>query len=249
MHGSIIEYRIFCITEGIWTHHLLHSPELPTTCSNNTGHTVNPDSVQVVEVTSNSEVFVKVKEESTPTGGNFRVEAFSFTVPANTTESLGISWKYPVSLLGTLFTDRVSYDGCVMNVISAENTVVGVLTAASVISSPVLTVSPTVLQYVMLGYEIKLGGEVIGEIIGVDFNASTITLDTDLETVYPVYTPVMMQIVNIKNYLLGSQDNKHTIGKKKIGGHYIPANVVSRLYFQNTTANDIIFKFELEYLF
>ena len=249
MHGSIVEYRIFCITEGIWTHTLLHEPNVPTTCSNDTQHQVNLDSVQVLEVMSNEETFVKVKEESTPTGGNFRVQGYTLVIPANTCQVKSVSWKYPVSLLGTLFTDRLVYSGCVMNVVSAENTIVGVLTGASQLSSPVLNVSPTVLQYVMLGYEIKLNAEIIGEVIGIDFSTGTITLDKDLETEYPMWTPVAMQSVNIKDYNLGSQDSKHTIGKKKIGGHYVPANVVSSVYFKNNTNQEIVFKFEIEYLF
>ena len=56
---KIAHYTIHCSTEGLWKDHYLPEgdPE-PTTCPTDTGHTVTPDSVSVVETIGPDEVTV-----------------------------------------------------------------------------------------------------------------------------------------------------------------------------------------------
>lgn len=50
----VSKYRIYCITEAIWVE--AWGTTGPTLCTNNTSHTVNLDSVQIVETISNQNV-------------------------------------------------------------------------------------------------------------------------------------------------------------------------------------------------
>jgi hypothetical protein len=62
---SVIKYRIYCITEGGWVYSFREAGDEPTMCINNTSHTVNPQSVQIIELINSNNVDVKNQSKNT----------------------------------------------------------------------------------------------------------------------------------------------------------------------------------------
>ena len=64
---NVYKYRVYCNTEAknVFT----WAESAPTTCPNNTAHTINNNSISIVDKIVSNEV--KIQAESVPTGGIF----------------------------------------------------------------------------------------------------------------------------------------------------------------------------------
>jgi len=88
------KYNIFCITENL--NKFTFGETAPTTCPTDTQHTVNLNSVYIVE--SRAPNIIKVQEETTPTGGFFKFDGFEMVAEANTTTEKVLSWEIPINV-------------------------------------------------------------------------------------------------------------------------------------------------------
>ncbi len=248
---SINHWRIYCITEQEWSSgYLAAESATPTTCFNNTGHEVNLNSQQIVEVITNNTTNVKIIEESVPTGGNFRCEGFKLTIPAGTTATKVVSWPYIISVLQSFFAPNSSQDGDVLNVICGPNTIVGLLTSSISSGTTVIPVSLTVVQNAMVGYEFLLNGTNLGEIVAIDLNAYTVTLHTATPSSFNAGAYAGLQTTNIKNLVIGlGGGERYIIGASRSGSKRLPANMPVHVTYQNNGANDVDFYFQVEYLY
>jgi hypothetical protein len=246
---SITYWRIYCTTEDEWTYGYRDtSTGAPTECFTNCSHTINENSVQELSVIDHSVQTVTVQEEATPTGGNFRCEGKKFTIPANTITSSSISWPYNITVLETFFTGKTAQLGNELSVIVAPETTVGILRESVSSGATVLPVSLTVIQNINVGYELFIGSTNLGEIISKDDNALTVTLLSTIGTGYSANSLVKMQVVNIKNLEI-TNTGRYTIGRSKIGGKHLPANVPVKLVYTNNTNTEVVFNYEIEYLY
>lgn len=247
---TIINWRIYCITEGIWTYGYLDDTQgTPTTCFTNTGHTVNGNSQQQVSTISNDITTTKILEEIIPTGGNFRCQGYKFTCPANETSTHTVSWNYPITVMASFFTSKTIWEGCVLDTIVAPNTTVGTLTANINSGVTVLPVSLSVIQNFEIGYELKINSDFIGQVIAIDINALTVTVDTATGTGYTSGYLVKMQVRTIQDFEISEKDDRYIIGRSKVGGKYLPTGIPVHVIFNNTTGSSITFRYEVEYLY
>ena len=247
---SITYYRIYCNTEAEWSYGYLATVDgPPTECFNNGAHTVNPDSVQDIEVISNETIKVKIQEEYVPTGGNFRCEGKKFTIAANTTTSQTVSWPYNISVLQSFFTSTTEQEGNVLDVLTGPATVVGTLTSSIASGVTVLPVSLTVIQNMNIGYEVLVGSDLLGEVISIDENALTLTIGTATGSAYSSGAVVKMQLTNIKNFEITGDCSRVVIGASKTGGKHLPANLPVKLTYQNNSNAEVVFRYQIEYLY
>lgn len=246
----VINWRIYCITEGKWTYGYLDDTQgTPTTCFSDTGHQVNGNSQQQVSVISSAVTNMKLLEESTPTGGNFRCQGYKLTCPAGQTSIHTIFWKYPISVMGSFFTSKSIWEGCILDTIVAPDTIVGTLTANVGIGIDVLPVSLSTLQYIQVGYELKINSDLIGQIVYIDANALTVSVDMVTVKSYTSGDLVKFQVRTIKDFEFSGNDERHIIGNSKVGGKYLPTGITANILFNNTTDSSIDFRYEVEYLF
>jgi hypothetical protein len=246
---SVTKWRIYCITEGEWSYGFKDtSDEAPTECFTDCTHTINENSVQELEVIGHTTQIVSVQEELVPTGGNFRCEGKKFTIGANSTASSTISWPYNITVLETFFSGSTAQIGNELDVIVAPETTVGILRESVSSGATVLPVSLTVVQNINVGYELFIGSVNLGEIISKDDVLLTVTLGTAIDAGYSANSLVKMQVINIKNLEIHST-SRYTIGRSKIGGRYLPANVPVKLIYTNNTNAEVTFNYEIEYLY
>jgi hypothetical protein len=247
---SITHYRIYCNTESEWSYGYLATADgEPTACFNDIAHTVNANSVQPLEVISNETIKVKIQEEYVPTGGNFRCEGKKFTIAANTTTSQTVSWPYNISVLQSFFTSTAEQEGNILDVVTGPATVVGTLTSSIASGVTVLPVSLTVIQNMNLGYEVLIGSDLLGEVISIDENALTLTIGTATGSAYTEGAYVKLQVINIKNFEITGESHRVAIGASKTGGKHLPANLPVKLTYQNNTNTEIVFRYQIEYLY
>lgn len=97
------KYRIRCVTENAYVEKIqLSTQPVPTTCPNDTNHTINPD--DIVKVGQIGEPMVAIREEIIPTGGNFKADSVKLVIPGNETTSVTKIWPFRISALNVHFT-------------------------------------------------------------------------------------------------------------------------------------------------
>jgi hypothetical protein len=118
-----------------------------------------------------------------------------------------------------------------------------------------LSVSQTVIDYIRLGYYVKLFDEVnqddVGRIIYIDNITNKIYAEVDVVNSFLATSPTYIQqsIKNISNYEIAGPSH-NIIGSTKIGGAYIPANVtVTVCYTNKSTDTDKHIVGQVEFLY
>jgi len=291
------EYRVRCTTHNKFETWVLKSTDpVPTTCPSNTAHTIDTAATTIVDTISDN--VVKIREESTPTGGHYHTTTLKITADGGTTGSATMSWPHPISALALDFISIDAQKGDFIDVVIGENTIVGAITAnvssASAWSAqnyvvgdivtythPVfgsrvytcmtdtvsndlptnimywrhgleVSVSQTVIDYTKIGFYIQLfdGTNVdnLKRVLYVDTENKKIYLESNTTNSYSAATPTYVQrsVYVVKDYEMGA-GWEHIFGRSKIGGNYIPADIVVRVIYTNNgvSTQDIIGQVEI----
>lgn len=134
---TYFKYRVKCTTDNKYEYWIFESTESPPTkCPTNTAHTID-DSLTII-VDNIEDSVVTIKEETTKTGGHFKLDMFKMVCPPDSTTSKIFSFPYPISVISAnLITDE-DHRGDIMSWIVNPNTTIGALTA-SYTAKPVWT--------------------------------------------------------------------------------------------------------------
>src|SRR3990170_8539435 len=111
---TIYQYKIYCITEG--KNVITWAETTPTTCPNNTAHTINPSSISIIDERGPDSL--KIKEESIPTGGHFRAEALTMNIAAgpDVITTITKSWPYPINIFAVYMITGAEHEGDILEV-------------------------------------------------------------------------------------------------------------------------------------
>lgn len=245
----LYKWRVVCQTHGnvyVW------SEIQPTTCPTNTADTIDSADTTIVETRDRN--LVEIKEETTPTGGNFACETRSITANANETSTSIHTWPYPISVLEVYFVSTADNTGDEIELIIGQNTTIGVITAAANSGNTTLTVSQTVIDYLYKGYYIRITDgthtEDLGCVTAIDTVSKIITVQTALVNNYSASTPtyIQMTVKPIRNYIIGNPW-MYSIGDSKIGGSYIPTGTTISVVYKNNsnTTKNLVTNIEFLY--
>lgn len=253
IHAStppVYKYRIYCVTEGQNVYEWAEST--PTTCPNNTAHTINPNSISIIQqLASNA---VKIQMEDVPTGGNFCAQTFSVTAAANTTTTSQASWPFNISILLVSWTTTSDNNGDIVNVEIPSHLTVGTITSNISVGDTTIAVSPTVLEYLENGYFVTITDgthtDEVGRVIGISTTDNTITVETASTNAYSATTPtyVQMTIKPINNLEFGPAQT-YTIGQYSLSATHIPANTPINVLYTNNGSDIKTLYFNYEYLY
>lgn len=249
---SITKWRVYCTTEEDWIYGYKDTSDgTPTTCFNNTGHTVNENSFQEVDVISDDTINAKIIEEYVPTGGNFKCCGKKFTIPANSTVTHTVSWPFNISVMESYFTSSSDMEGDVVEVVTAPNSIVGALTAPVEIGDTVINVNTTVIQNIMVGYTFKLGNSntSLGFVLAIDENALTVTVETPSPEAFSTGAYVKMEVEGICELEIGAAPFRYVIGSSKTGGKHLLANTPVNVIYTNNGYTEKTFRFQIEMLY
>lgn len=248
--SAVYQYRIFCNTESQNVYQW--GTVAPTTCPNNTAHSINPNSISVVDqIASNA---VKIQSESVPTGGYFRSETFKVIAAGNTTTASQFVWPFNISLLMVSCTTTSEHEGDSITAEVPSNLTVGAITQDVSIGDTVLNVSLSVINYVAIGFYISItdgtNTDTLNRIISIDKINNKITLETASTHNYSAATPtyVSMTVSPLHDFEFGPPQTYH-LGQSSLGASHIPANVPIVVKYTNITADTKMLIFNCEYLY
>ena len=249
--ASVNQWRIYCNTESTWVYNYLDISNTtgPTTCPNDTAHTVNIDSVSIVNTIS--ENTVTIKEQATPTGNNYMVEGYSFVANANTVTTKTINWPIPINLLGSNYNTTSSQSGDIVNFIS-DNITIGYITSNVSIDDTVINCSSTAINAVFLGYELIITDNTntneLNIVTNINKNTSTLTINQAATNSFTTGALIKMRRRFVKNIVIGISQ-LYKPGEDKIGSSYVPANTnLNLVYTNNSNTNNTVI-FEMHYIY
>lgn len=250
---TLYKYALTCSNEAttkyVWRD---ETDATPTKCPDDSSHTIIASSVRIVDKREQNTVVVK--EESTPTGGNFRTESVPFDIPAGTTHTEDKSWNYNVSVLDVFYISTSDHIGDTLEIIVAPNTTIGIITGNVDIGTTTINVSQTVVDNTMIGYYINLtdgvNNDSLGEVIDIDKDNLTITCSIPTTNSFSASSPtyVVQNIYMLRDFEIGPPFHI-VIGECKIGGSSIPAGITVRVNYKNNGIVSKRFVPYIEYLY
>lgn len=253
---DLYKYQVYCTSDAQHEYLWLEStdPE-PTTCPVNTAHGIDPQFTSIIDQNLSNDIHIQ--EESTPTGGHFKVITKAFTAAPSDTTIFTFNWPIPVSVLdATVQVPNNAQDDC-LQVDIGPNTIIGTLTQSAAASDTVLDVSSTVMSNIALGFYVDLlnasdvyTNQELGQVINVNTAADQITVQHATSNAFPVTAPtyVRMSVRGIEDFVFG-QATMYELGKSKIGGSYVPANTDIRICYTNKTGDAKKFYYDVRYLY
>lgn len=254
---EIKKYRIFCLTEEIWVEGWGVNP--PTTCYNNTTHSVNINSVQELEIIGDN--IITIKEEKIPTQGNIQIDTHTFDIPSGTTGSETYYtnvYPYAINILTMTICPTLDNIGDYVYADIGHHTTIGILTEdiSSGITGGItgFGVSQTVIDNINIGYDVTLTDGVntneLGRCVMKDSVNNKISTEFATINIFSATSPTYVkQTAKVVNKLYFPLSFPIQIGSNKIGSSHIPANVVGRMIYVNNDGNAKKFTFYLEYLY
>jgi hypothetical protein len=164
------------------------------------------------------------------------------------------SWPFDITVLAIYFIGDTNTAGDVINVTVAADTVYGIITQNVAAGATVIPVNSTVITNIAKGYYVKLNdgtnSDDLGRVIAIDTVNSTIT--TEVATVHsfanvtPTNVTVSIRPIDTFQLVAGLP---YTLGIKKIGGTFLPANTPVTLSYLNNTGSQKTLVLGYEYLY
>ena len=246
--STVYKYRTFCLTENIYVYNW--GLEAPTNCTNNVEHEIDPDQIVVIDsISSNS---VDINQETIDTGGHYRTQAGIICAEPMQTTSQVLSWPYTITVMNfSLCTDENS-DNCVIEAISAENTIIGALIQNANISDTSIYVSPTVIENIHVGFQVSIFDGVssikVGECILKGSNY--ITLSAPLPQNFSAGQYVQMSVAIVKDFHVMANCSYDLARKTVKGSTIFPGVSITVRSTNNSTAgNCSCIQYTYEYLY
>lgn len=250
---TVYKARTYC-NDGI---DLIAHPEewydiLPTSCPLGiTGHTFVNN--VITESVSTKSGFVV--EDTSGTHGYYRSDAFTFDVPAGITgEFIPIgdcSDPYPTRIYSITIFPGTENIGDYISMVSAPDTVVGILTAP-VSGGTALAVNSTAINNINPGLLVNLfdgvTGQNLGQCVSVDKNTNTVIVDTPVSLPFSAGALVRISLRRLNNLRI-TNTNNITMGANTLGSTLSPPNIIGRIFYKNMTGDPKKFTFMAEMSF
>lgn len=190
-------------------------------------------------------------------GKNFGTKSYEICIPAGDPDSVSIhefSEPIPISILAAHIIGEPKYDGDTIEFQIAPNTTIGALAADAAAGTNTLVVSPTVLEYLEVGFWVDLfdGTQLIdcGQALAIDLETGIVTIEKPLVEALTAATPIYLQMT-AKMVPHGKlpTSSRLLLGGNKIGGTLLDANISLKIIYKNHDGLAKTFDFWLEYMY
>lgn len=235
---TVYQYKIYCNTESTYVEGWGQTP--PTQCYNNTGHTVNSGSVQIINaVASNT---VSITEDKIAISRTAKI--FDGTVghvAFGTTASYTFTFPVLLSFYSFQFITDASNTGDDFSIVVNEDTTLGLITADQIIGDTIIHAPAALMLYGLIGYHIKLTDGTntndLGMITDIDkVNNTVTTLNATTFAFSATNTLCKMTIKVLDNIRIGGA-GIHKFCEDIIGGTVVPKGTVVKLYYTNNATS------------
>jgi hypothetical protein len=233
---TIYNFNLYCLTESAVVN--TWDTSAPTACPHNETHTIDPNSIVVVQTVTDQRL--NVAEQSS---GNFQHSTLQLNVPAGSIGDVSthdFSWPMDLQLWKTCLYPSSDNVGDQLYVYIAPNTTVGAITEAVDNTTTVLHVTSTAFSFPSLtkGIEVTITDGVntndLGRIVSYDIGNSTITIETNPVNNFAAGSYIQFSICMVHDLILQGA-YKEEIGSKGLKSMSLPANTIIRIYYTNNT--------------
>ena len=233
---------MYCETDSkyeyIW---LSEDDPVPTTCPTNTSHTITSNSARIVEIRDPN--IVNIGQETTKTGGHYRLDSVQFTAVKNTTTTHTFSYPIDITVISAEWQTASENTGDIVSWKISKDTTIGVITSDVNVGDTTINVSSTVIDNIKVGFLVNLFDGVteneLGIVISIDTDNETITVQTATTDSFLLSTPTYVRITIpfLLDVELG-HPTRMMIGESKIMGSFVPANTVVTCEYTNMSTTD-----------
>lgn len=247
-------WKVYCTQAGDEGFHEVWSESKPTACPNNNLHSINADSVFLLDTIASNEVVIR--EEDPPeghskTGGHIGIKTLPCSCPPGLSEHK-FSWPFPISALAFSFMSDSAMEGDSFELLVGPNTNVTSLSADSAASDSSFVVADVANMFVGMRLNIGDGSKVndLGVITHIDTANVVVTTDESATDAFSVSSPTVFQgvVTPVSYFEIGPAGSYH-IGESKIGGSYTDAGTIISVKYSNNHSSPVTFRPTAEYLY
>lgn len=250
------QYRVYCIDEATFVTGWLQDPQVCTQCFNNSSHTVNPNSISIIETISPNTTLISTQAIG-ETNGNYRREGKVMNIAAgpNVITSQNTSFPYDIGILAFILSigqDNIG-DQVDVVVMPINNYPIGLLAANVTAGQTVIPIPIGTLNYLQIGFNLTLQSATTGileeeqEIISINSTNSTITLQTGITSAFSIGDYISFVMTRCKNIYLNSP------GNERVGDFLrtalFPKTMQAQLRYKNNSNSAKVFSYASDYLF
>ena len=246
-------YSMFCTTENKNVLTILQSPSTPvspTGCPNDPLHTVT--NVNLVNTLYKDTVSVLVnKQENLLTNSNYFIESQIFNISKQSYSTMYINYPFNISLYAVTFKSQDVFRDDKLEIYTVKDAVLGSPINPLSISDTVITVSPSIINYLNVGYFITLTENStvnnVGRIININVETFEITVEIPLTNNFST-SSILKLSVKFGNIIFDRED-KYTCGANKYGSSFVSKNNPIILDYYNNSGGVKTLNFIVEYLY
>lgn len=235
--SSVNRYKIYCTTESAYIEGW--GTDEPTSCYNNNTHTVNPNSVQLMETVSTS--VVQINQNTYANGNNFGVRNITLSAASSSTTTDSYTFAIPTTMHSFYFNADSEHIGDKIDIAANLNQTVGMLGENISPGDTIIHVPVAISLYGYLGFYIRVTDGVntndLGYIVSMDKVNNTVVVKTPATNSFDkTNTFVQMTYYVIKDFTI-SGIGHHAFGSDLLSGANIPLNTAVSFTYTNNNTN------------
>lgn len=256
MSGILNQYRIYCIDEATFVTGWLEAPEVCTQCFNNTAHTVNPNSISIIDTISPNTTLISTQLPG-ETNGNYRREGKVMNVTAgpNVITTQTTTFQYDIGILAFVISigqDNVG-DQIDVVVMPINNSPIGILATNLTAGQTVIPIPVGTIIYLQIGFKLTLQNhttfilEEEDEIVSIDPINNTVTLLTGITSAFSTGDYISFVMTRCKNLYLNAPGNVE-VGNF-LRSALFPKTMQAQVRYKNNSNAAKVFSYASDYLF
>lgn len=248
---TVIEYKIFCLSEKRVISGLTYSPLTPV-CPHDSTHLVKAGTLQ--KIREIKEQTVEIKQDSITTGGNFQYRSYELNVPGDTgTTGIDITFDIPISVKTVGYLAGEDLVGDYVNTYAIPNYskegLIGYITQDAQKGTQVLSINERATRIVQPYYRLIVNDgtklQDLGEVKKINPETNQVTIEFPLKSTYRKGSALQLLIHRIKNCYLHDQQMP-PIGTSSFQSTPVPPNVGTRVVYTNVNKKPKKFRFYTE---
>jgi hypothetical protein len=236
MSTAINHYKIYCNTEAKYVDGW--GASTPTVCYNNNTHSVNTNSIQLLEIISTNQV--KIKEDSVIIPRNVWIKHVEFSnIESNSSQDRYFTFDIVTSMYSfTLSTDDTN-KGDEFTIAVNPDTTLGLITQNITAGDTTLYAPPGLLAYGWNGFELKVtdgtNTDSLGRILSINQTTGVVTFSIPAVHSFSSSNTLVKMTYYTMNSLKFGAPGVLRFGDDVIGGSTAPIGTTVKFTYKNNT--------------
>lgn len=242
MSTTLNKYRYYCQDEQKLVYQWASTN--PTRCPNNDKHSIDNESITIVDSVSTNTVVIK-DSISGETQEYFMLEGFNKSVTQSGLNKFTIVYPFPICVYHVNLKPSTENIGDVVD----AYTVIYITLASSFSNNYVVFDDISIISMMPRGTFLSNNDKIIGRLVNVDSNTSRVYLDRVIDqNVKYMTNDVEFRLYLVHNVSIHNTNNI-LVGDGKVGGKVINANLPIIITYDNISNSDKRFAFDIQYLY